>query len=264
MTEKIFQLVAQIQTNGQSAALATVVRTQGSTPRRSGSKMIVYADGQIVGTVGGGEMESRVINEAQDAINSGKPRLLEYTFADPKKGDPGICGGTMEVYVESIQPKPQIIIVGIGHVGQAVAHLAKWLGYYVIVSDDRPEFVTPELTPDADEHLPVSVEELFDKVTLHSQTYVVLTTRKIGLDIKSIPHLLESDAAYIGVIGSKRRWETTKKRLKEAGISAKDLKRIASPIGLELNAETPEEIAVSILAEITMLRQGGDGERMSE
>ena len=113
--------------------MCTIDPQQGSTPRHTGSKMLVYPDGSIIGTVGGGEMENRVIAEARQAILDGKPRLLEYQMADPKRGDPGVCGGQVEVFVEPIQPKPILVVIGAGHVGKAVAHLAHWLGFWVVV-----------------------------------------------------------------------------------------------------------------------------------
>jgi xanthine dehydrogenase accessory factor len=141
--------------------------------------------------------------------------------------------------------------------------LAKWLGFRVVVNDDRPDFCTPEMVPDGDEFLAVPMAELPQHLKITPWTYLVLTTRGVNIDVPGLPALLESDAAYIGVIGSRRRWLTTRKQLLQAGIAAEKLDRVRSPMGLELNAETPEEIAVSILAEIIMLRQGGNGQEMA-
>jgi xanthine dehydrogenase accessory factor len=155
-----------------------------------------------------------------------------------------------------------LIVIGGGHVGKAVSHLAKWLGFRVAVSDDRPEFVTPEANPDADIFYECKLEELPEKLKINNQTYLVLTTRGVAVDAPGLPPLLNSEAAYIGVIGSKRRWKMTVDKLKEMGVSNKQIARVHSPIGLELQAETPEEIAVSIMAEILMLRGGGTGKAM--
>ncbi len=258
----IYRALAELEEKNQSAALCTVVRSRGSTPRHSASKMLVYPDGSIIGTIGGGEMESRVIGEALATIGDGEPRLLEYSMIDPSRGDPGVCGGQVEIFVEPIQPKPLLVVVGGGHVGKAVAHLAHWLGFRVAVSDDRPEFCTPEAVPDADDFYPVPLEKLPEHLTITPWTYLVLTTRGVNIDVPGLPSLLVSPAAYIGVIGSQRRWTTARKQLREAGISEEQLARVRSPVGLELNAETPEEIAVSIMAEIIMLRNGGDGRVM--
>jgi xanthine dehydrogenase accessory factor len=228
-----------------------------------GSKMLVYADGNFIGTVGGGEVENRVIKEALEALKEGKNRLLSYSMVNPKEGDPGICGGQLEVYVEPVLSRPLLVVIGAGHVGIAVSHLASWLGFRVAVSDDRPEWCNPELHPDADEFYPVPMEELLDHLNITPNTYLVLTTRGVNIDAVGLPKLLKTPAAYIGIIGSKRRWITTRKRImEETELTEVDLDQIYSPIGLEINAETPEEIAVSIMAEIIMLRKGGSGKPM--
>lgn len=259
----IYRAVAELEARNEAGALCTIVSSQGSTPRHTTSKMLVYADGTFTGTIGGGEMEGRVIKEALGALQDGRPRLLQYSMTDPARGDPGVCGGQLEIYVEPLIPKPAIVVIGSGHVGKAVVHLAHWLGFYVVVNDDRPEFCTPEAVPGADEYHPLPMAELPQKMKITPWTYLILTTRGVDIDVKGLPVLLDTPAAYIGVIGSRRRWTTTCKKLLEYGIPAEKLDRVRSPIGLELNAETPEEIAVSIMAEIIMLRQGGDGSVMA-
>jgi len=258
----IYRALAELESTHRPAALCTVVKASGSTPRHSTSKMLVYPDGSILGTVGGGEMENRVRKEALASLQDGKPRNLAYTMADPARGDPGLCGGQVEVFVEPILPSPVLVVVGGGHVGKAVAHLAKWLGFRVAVSDDRPEFCTPEANPDADDFYPVPLAELPLQLTITPQTVLVLTTRGSNVDVAGLPALLDSQAGYIGVIGSRKRWNTTIKALNQQGISDEILERIHSPIGLGIGAETPEEIAVSILAEILMLRASGSGRPM--
>jgi xanthine dehydrogenase accessory factor len=143
-----------------------------------------------------------------------------------------------------------VLVIGCGHVGQAVADLAHWLGFRVVVSDDREELCNPEVIPHADEYLAVPPEEVAGQAPLHSRTYVAAVTRGVPLDVALLPALLKSPAPYIGVIGSRRRWETALKELRAQGIDDGALSRIHSPIGLELGAETPREIAVSILAQI--------------
>lgn len=258
----IYQALSNLEQGGESGVLCTIIRSRGSTPRHAGSKMLVFADGRFIGTVGGGEVELRVIAEAMAALQDGKTRLLNYDMVDPSQGDPGVCGGQLEIYVEPILPKPTVLIIGVGHVGNAVAHLANWLGFRVLVSDDRVEFCTPESNPDADAFYPVPMDRLPELVNINSQTYIVLTTRGVTVDVEGLPALLGSPAGYIGVIGSKRRWMVTKKALEEAGVSKQALDRVHSPIGLELHAETPEEIAVSIMAEIIMVRNGASGQPM--
>lgn len=258
----IYEAILEAKRSGQSVVLATVIRDRGSVPRHAGAKMLIYPDGRSVGTIGGGEMESRVVAEALEALASERPTILHYDLSDPSRGDPGVCGGQMDIFLEPILPHPTVLVIGCGHVGQAVADLAHWLGFRVIVSDDREELCNPEVVPGADEYLVVPPEQLADKVTIHSQTYIAVVTRGVALDVVLLPSLLDSPAPYIGVIGSRRRWATTLEQLREQGLSEEVLQRVHAPIGLELNAETPREIAVSIMAEIIAVRRGGTGESM--
>jgi xanthine dehydrogenase accessory factor len=258
----IYQALSEIEKNNESAALCTVVKSEGSTPRHVGSKMLVYPDGKFIGTVGGGELENRVMKAALESLNNGSAVTLSYSMSDPARGDPGVCGGTVEVFVEPILPPATILVIGAGHVGKAVVHLAKWLGFRVAVSDDRPEFCTPEAVPGADAYYPVEMGKIPEHLKLNKQSYVIITTRGSNVDVEGLPGLLEANAAYIGVIGSKRRWLTTVKALKEKGVPEDKIARVHSPMGLELNAETPEEIAVSILAEVLMVKDKGTGKSM--
>lgn len=261
--DSVFNLIIDLTKKGERAALATVIRTRGSVPRHPGSKMLVFPDRRIAGTVGGGEMESRVIEEALAALRDGETRILRYELNDPRGGDPGVCGGEVEVFVEPIQQRPTVIVVGAGHVGQAVAHLAHWLGFRVVVSDDRAEFANPTAVPEADEFVVCPLAELGARTRIDDQTYILLTTRGVPVDTAGLPALLDSPAAYLGVIGSRRRWEVTAQQLRQAGIPEAKIARVTSPMGLELNAETPEEIAVSMMAEVILRRRGGSGEPMA-
>ncbi len=138
-------------------------------------------------------------------------------MTDPARGDPGVCGGQVEVYVEPVQPKPMLVMIGVGHVGKAVAHLAHWLGFWVVVNDDRPDFCTPEAVPEADEYLPGPMAEFPDRMEINPSTYLILTTRGVNVDVLGLPALLDQPAAYIGVIGSQRRWADSKKKMLEQG-----------------------------------------------
>lgn len=260
----IFSELLAAKETGEPIALATIIRARGSVPRHAGSKMLVYEDGRISGTVGGGEMEARVVQEAVSALDDGQPRVVPYSLVDPASGDPGVCGGEVEIYIEPYPPITTIFVIGCGHVGQAVVKLAKWLGFRVVANDDREELATPEQTPDADIYLPGSIEEALSSFKVTSNTYIILVTRNVLLDRQILPHLVDTRAPYIGIIGSRRRWEETKRLLREDGLNEEQIQRFHSPIGLELQAETPEEIALSIMAEIVMFRHGGSGERMAK
>lgn len=258
MGTSIYEEILNLEKSGRSGVLCTIVSTKGSTPRREGSKMLVYEGGEITGTIGGGEMEHRVIDEALEALSEGKPRLVLYAMIDPERGDPGVCGGQLQIYVEPILPLKTLVIIGGGHVGKAVAYLGKWLGFRVVICDDRSDFLNAESIPEADQFYNDPIRAIRNEIEITPWTYFVLTTRSVEIDISILPTILESEPAYIGVIGSKRRWATTREQLIRYGIPEKKIDLIQSPIGLQLKAETPEEIAVSIMAEIIMLLRHGD------
>jgi xanthine dehydrogenase accessory factor len=258
----ILKEAGELEEKGIPAALCTIVQSTGSVPRHTSSKMVVYPDGRISGSVGGGLIENQVIEEALKSLQDGKSRKRSYDLVDPSKGDVGICGGHVEVYIEPIGQKPLLVVIGGGHVGKAVLHLAKWLGFKTALSDDRSEFCTPELNPNADVLFAGPMEELANNMQIDRNSYLVLTTRGYDVDIKGIPSLLEKHPAYIGVIGSKRRWIVTRKGLLALGIPETSIAGIHSPLGLELNAETPEEIAISIMAEVIMVQKNGSGKSM--
>ncbi|MDH5372604.1 MAG: XdhC/CoxI family protein [Acidimicrobiia bacterium] len=243
------ELAAALE-SGRSAALATVVQTRRSVPRRAGTKMLVLDDGRTVGTVGGGAMEAAVIAEALEAIRSGKSNLLEYDLLNPAEGDPGICGGEVKIYLEPYMPPHTVYVIGCGHVGSRVVDLAHWLGYRTIAVDDREDLVTEEALPDADVRFHGSVEAALAVHPITADSSIVVVTRSTDLDAAALPHVVDSPARYIGVMGSHTRWRTTSERLIAAGLPAESLGRVHSPIGIEVGAETLEEIAVSIMSEI--------------
>jgi len=258
----LYERLSEIAAGGEPAALCTVVRTRGSVPRHAGAKMIVFAGGRIEGTIGGGEMETCVIRDAQAAIAGRAPRLVRYALVNPAAGDPGVCGGEVEVFVEPIRTRATLLVIGGGHVGRALVHLAKWLGFRVVVADDRAEFCTPEAVPGADEYRVESIAALARTFAFDAQTCIVMPTRGVPVDVEGLPHLLGVPHAYLGVIGSRRRWATAVEQLIARGVSRQAVARVHAPMGLELNAETPEEIAVSVMAEILMLQRGGTGAPM--
>jgi xanthine dehydrogenase accessory factor len=254
MIEELAAAVAR----GDSVVLATVVRTSRSVPRRAGSKMLVFADGQTIGTVGGGAMEHRVTLEAAEILAAGRPRLVSYELLDPSAGDPGVCGGDVDIYMEPYMPIPTLFIVGGGHVGKAVGELAHWLGFRSVIWDDRKD-LTDELTDNdaIDATLSGEAGAAIAESSLTANDSIVIVSRDVALDVEILPLVLETPAGYVGLMGSNRRWQTTRSKLEEMGSTDLDLSRVHTPIGLEIHAETPEEIAVSVLAQVIGHRRGG-------
>jgi len=254
--EKVYQAILETLREGQAAAVATVIEARGSTPREAGAKMLVRADGTLVGTVGGGGVEARVIEAALEAIAAGRSRMLEYRLVDEERGDPGICGGDMRVFVEVLPPRPLLLILGGGHIGQALAELGAFLGYRIAVLDERPALVTAERFPWAQTRLAGDLAGQVAAFPLDAQTYVVMVTPHHTLDDKVLAVLAERPVAYVGLIGSRRRTAATFERARQAGVDEAFLERVHTPIGLDIGAETPREIAVSIIAEIIAVQRG--------
>lgn len=200
-------------------------------------------------------MEHRVRLEAAEALRDGAPRLVSYSLLDPTAGDPGVCGGETEIYLEPFMPKPILYVVGAGHVGRAVSDLAQWLGFRTVVWDDRSEVIDDAEHADATLTGPITAAIEVEPVT--ADTSVVVVTRNVKLDLEILPPLLKTPARYIGLMGSTRRWDATRQGLADQGIEPTELDRIHAPIGVEIQAETPEEIAVSIMAQVIADRRGG-------
>ncbi len=212
-TRVVYAALLEAQDQGTAVALATIIGVSGSVPRHEGSKLLVYADGSFVGTVGGGALEAQVIKEALAALRDGETRKLSYTLNDITAGDPGICGGTVEVFVEPIGVAQTLLVIGGGHVGKALASLGKWMDYRVILADDRAEFCNPDYLPGMDGYVIGKPGEIAQQTRIDRQTAVAAVTRGLPVDIDLIPALLATDAGYIGVIGSRRRWAITRHAL---------------------------------------------------
>ena len=202
----VYEAVLTAKEQGERVALATVVSVTGSVPRHAGSKMLVRQDGSIVGTVGGGAMEALVVKEALAAIQDGQTRMPSYTLNDLANGDPGICGGTVQVFIEPVGSSPTLLVIGGGHVGKALAELGLWSGWRVILSDDRPAYCNPEYVAGLAGYVVCKPNQITEQVAIGKQTYIAAVTRGLPVDIDLIPALLATDAAYIGLIGSRRRW----------------------------------------------------------
>jgi xanthine dehydrogenase accessory factor len=262
--QEVLRALLDAQEQGTPAALVTVISTQGSMPRHAGSKMLVRPNGEIVGTIGGGAMEAKVIGDAQSAINDGKTRIVHVELNDMAADGTGVCGGSAELFIEPLATPLTLVVIGCGHVGKALAQLGKWANFRVIVSDDRAEYCNPQHIPGMDGYVVASPADVPKHIALGPRTYIAAVTRGLPVDVDLFPALMQADVPYVGLIGSRRRWAITIKALKERGLSQEQIDRVHAPIGLELQAETPQEIAISILAEIIMVRRGGTGEPMQD
>lgn len=253
MTPDIAAAVARVLAQGERAALATVVRTEGSTPQQVGARLLLTRS-EARGTVGGGRVEQMVLEVLRQLLHSGDPRLLRYRLG----ADLGMCcGGTMEVFVEPIVAPPLLVVFGAGHVARPTAELAVKMGFSVVVVDDREEFNQPERFPTARRVLAEPSEALASgAVVLDERSYVVITTHDHALDEQALRSCLEYLPRYVGMIGSRRKVLRVFERLR-ARAPQLQLDRVHAPIGLDLGAVTPDEIALAIVAELTAVRRGG-------
>ena len=240
-------------------ALATVVSTRGSTPAKVPTRMLVTLDGRQVGTVGGGCVEADVIRAARDVMDTGKPRTMSFRLVGEEAERTGIaCGGIVDIMVESLED-PRVVIVGAGHVGQAVAQLASNVGIRVTIVDDRPDFANTERFPTADEILVSDLDMLADAVKIGPRTAVLIMTRGHAEDYGVVQWALGTPALSIGVLGSKAKRKRFVEDLAAETWSEEAIKRVRMPVGMEIGAESVPEIAVSIVAELIALRHRAPG-----
>lgn len=252
-TDEIYQEILRLRSEGKTAALATVIRVTGFTPGKLLFKMLVYPNRETLGTVGGGAFEGRVISEALAVINTQDAKVFDFEFQGCNSAmtdDQQICGGKMEVFIEPIMVKPTLYIIGAGHIGQALAKIGKTIGFKVIVVDDREEFANREKLPDADEIRLLDFGKVADEIKVDQSSCIVIVTRGHQHDKTVLKAFIGSKATYIGMIGSKRKVKEVFQSLLDDGIEKGLLDHVYAPIGLDIGAQTPSEIAVSIMAEI--------------
>ncbi|HUD73100.1 MAG TPA: XdhC/CoxI family protein [Dongiaceae bacterium] len=257
MTLAFFEEVTRRLRAGRSLALATILDRQGSAPRRAGARMIIEADGGTAFTVGGGAFEALLIEDARQALADGRGFEKEYRFTETGEHATGmVCGGSVRVLVEIVEPPAPLVIFGAGHVGREVAHLGARLGFAVTVVDDRPAELDPARLPEGATLVRAGTEFDGGLPPIPKGAYVAIVTRCHRTDLEAVRHAAVSDAAYVGLIGSRRKVATVMTRAAASGVPRERLDAVHAPIGLPIGAETPAEIAVSILAEIIAVRRG--------
>jgi xanthine dehydrogenase accessory factor len=263
VNEEVFAAANEALARGETVALVTIVRAQGSTPQRVGAKMLVYADGRTVGTIGGGCYEHDAFWKAREAIAGGTPSLIRYELSDDFAEENGlVCGGQMDVYIEPLTAAPRLYIIGAGHVGWHLARLAHEAGFRIHVVDDREKFANAERFPGAE----VAVDDIaawLAAADIPPDAFVTIVTRGHQHDLSALRALVARPLRYLGMIGSRAKVVRVYDALVQEGIPADSLLRVHAPIGLDLGAVTPAEIAVSIVAEMVAVRHGRDRETAS-
>jgi xanthine dehydrogenase accessory factor len=261
VNQEVFSALSQALARGEEVALVTIVSSTGSTPQRVGAKMLVYADGRTVGTIGGGCYENDAFWKAREAIGARRPLNVRYELTDDIAEESGlICGGQMEVFIEPVEPAPDVYIFGAGHVGYFLARMAHETGFRVHVVDDREKFASTERFGDAIDVIVDDIPTWLDAHELPPTAYAVIVTRGHKHDLDVLRSLLGTPLRYVGLIGSKAKVKRIFDALRDEGITAESLRKVHAPIGLDIGAITPQEIAVSILAELIGVKHGRIGE----
>ena len=243
----IFEKIIEIEKENKDAALCTIVNTKGSTPRKPGAKMIVYDDGKIFGTIGGGELEKSVIKKALEIIKTKQPQLFRHDLLHQHNM---CCGGTVDIYIEPIMKKNKLYIFGAGHVGKALSHYAKDFEFDVILIDDRKEYLD-EVKEEGINKMNLSYQHALPLLPFDEQTYICIVTYSHPIDREILASCIKKPHAYLGMIGSDRKVAMTKKMFSEGlEMTDKELEEVDMPMGLNIHAETPEEIAISILSKL--------------
>ena len=259
MPTDLFEEIVRMRRAGERGALATIVHTNGSIPSYESSRMLVREDGSIAGTIGGGCVEAEVWAAAKEVMQAEQPRKMTFNLNQDAAYDAGlICGGTLEIFVEPILPQPLLYIFGGGHISSAVARIAIAAGFSVNVADDREAFSNTERFPMADK-LYTTYEDAFAKIVPNASSYLLIVTRGHRDDMRVLAWAVRTDARYIGMIGSKRKVLSVYKALEKEGYSPEEFERVHAPVGLDIGALTPEEIAVSITAELIAVRRNAAG-----
>ena len=251
----IYKKILELRDQNKPAALVTVVATKGSTPRDAGAKMLVCADGTVYGTIGGSAVEAMLIEDAKKCIHSGEFKTEWHDLDDKGKQDTGmICGGKMEFFIEPLMPAPHVYIFGGGHVALPLARFASQIGFSYTIVEDRKEFAQKDRFPDAKDIIIAAAADVSEKILFKESDYITIVTRSHDLDYESLKVVLNNQVKYIGLIASKIKKKQIFARLKEEGFPEKKIKQIHSPIGLDIAAQTPEEIAISIVAELIKVK----------
>ena len=254
----VFDEIQRLRQQGRKAALATIVQIRGSVPSFQSAKMLIRDDGSTMGSVGGGCVEAEVWTAAQEVIREEKSRILTFDLTDESMGESGlICGGKVEIFIEPVLPTPRMVIFGAGHIATQVSKIATIAGFKTTIVDNRPTYANQERFPEAEAIYSESFEQAFDEILPNENTYLIIVTRGHQEDQNVLRWAVQTDARYIGMIGSKRKIRAIAQQLESEGIPRERMERVYMPIGLDIGAVLPEEIAVAIVAEVIYNRRAG-------
>ena len=252
----IFDELVRLRRLGQKCALATIVQVNGSIPSYESAKLLVREDGSMAGTIGGGCVEAEVWTAAREVIETERPRHLTFSLGQDAAYDNGlICGGQLNVFVEPVIPQPRALIFGAGHISKSLSKIANMAGFATSIIDNRETFANRERFPEAEDIYAEEYEEVFPRLMVNGSTYLIIVTRGHRDDMRVLRWAIGTPARYVSMIGSKRKVLGVVKELEKEDIGRDAYQRVFAPMGLEIGAITPEEIAVSVVAEMIAMRR---------
>jgi len=257
----VYDELFRLRRLGQKCALATIVQVNGSIPSYESAKLLVREDGSMVGTIGGGCVEAEVWNAAREAMETERPKHLNFSLGQDAAYDNGlICGGQLSVFVEPVVPQPRVFIFGAGHISKSLSKMAAMTGFEPVVIDNREQYANRERFPDAAEVHAGEYADVFPKLNIRDTSYIVIVTRGHRDDMLVLRHAVETPARYIAMIGSKRKVIGVVKELEKEGAPRAAPDRLFAPMGFEIGAITPEEIAVAVVAEMIAVRRNAESD----
>src|SRR5580700_130848 len=257
----VYDEIVRLRRLGQKCAVATIVQVNGSIPSYESAKMLVREDGSMLGTIGGGCVEAEVWNAAREVIETEKSRHLTFSLGQDAAYDNGlICGGQLNIFVEPVVPQPRAYIFGGGHVSKSISRVANLAGFSTVIIDDREAFANAERFPEADATYAEEYESVFPKLSVTSSSYLIIVTRGHRDDMRVLRWAVSTSARYIAMIGSKRKTISVLHELEREGLPRDGFEKIFAPMGLEIGAESPEEIAVSVVAEMIAVRRAPEAD----
>jgi xanthine dehydrogenase accessory factor len=255
----LYDEIVRLRKLGQKCAVATIVQVNGSIPSFESAKILVREDGSFMGTVGGGCVEAEVWNAAREVIETEKPRHLSFSLGQDAAYDEGlICGGQLNIFVEPVIPQPRAFIFGGGHVSKGISKIATLAGFSTSIIDNREAFANAERFPEAEATYAEEYEDVFPKLPVNSSSYIIIVTRGHRDDMRVLRWAVDTPAKYIAMIGSKRKTISVVHELEKEGIQREAFDKVFAPMGLEIGAEMPEEIAISVVAEMIAVRRAPD------
>jgi xanthine dehydrogenase accessory factor len=252
----VYEELVRLRHLGQKCALATIVEVRGSIPSYESAKLLVREDGSMAGTIGGGCVEAEVWNAAREVIETEKPKRLSFNLGQDAAYDNGlICGGQLEVFVEPVLPIPHAFIFGGGHISKSLSKVANLAGFSTVIVDDRESFANRERFPEAEAVHAAEYEQVFPSLAINETSYLIVVTRGHRDDMRVLKLAIATNARYIAMIGSKRKVLNVVRELEKEGIPREAFERLYAPMGLDIGAISPEEIAISVAAEMIAVRR---------